>query len=253
MVPMDGVFPENFFSFDEHSNFIQLLIELGRILDIPEITSVGALNLSQVDLNQISELLLELHLILTQSIQPSLLTNGTATPDFKSPQGSAEFIRRLKSLDKATLFAIRAQLKARWSEFSSSVHRRQSVRRNSNLSSAPQASFRDSEYFYLLDEFPFHDRDSARQTQQSEDSAHNHDPQHAGVASYMNSNYYKRFFIQIKRLGTGTFGSVFSAQHVLDDIFLGTFAVKIVPVGYHFYISIFHDVTFVLISFAVQR
>ena len=32
--------------------------------------------------------------------------------------------------------------------------------------------------------------------------------------------------------GSGAFGSVFLCHHVLDDIFLGTFAVKIVPVGY---------------------
>eukprot|EP00742_Colponemidia_sp_Colp-10_P009130 GILJ01009931.1.p1 GENE.GILJ01009931.1~~GILJ01009931.1.p1 ORF type:complete len:766 (+),score=100.95 GILJ01009931.1:313-2298(+) len=46
-----------------------------------------------------------------------------------------------------------------------------------------------------------------------------------------NTGYYRRFFVEEKKLGSGSFGSVFLCHHLLDDIHLGTFAVKKVPVG----------------------
>ncbi|PVU98207.1 hypothetical protein BB561_000049 [Smittium simulii] len=46
-----------------------------------------------------------------------------------------------------------------------------------------------------------------------------------------NSGYYKRFFIEGQKLGRGLRGSVFLCQHVLDNVFLGEYAIKKVAVG----------------------
>jgi len=45
------------------------------------------------------------------------------------------------------------------------------------------------------------------------------------------NGYYSRFFQETKRLGTGSFGSVFLCNHVIDGVQLGEFAVKKIPVG----------------------
>ncbi len=45
------------------------------------------------------------------------------------------------------------------------------------------------------------------------------------------TGYYGRFFHEVSKLGGGSFGSVFLCNHVLDDVFLGQYAVKKVPVG----------------------
>ena len=46
-----------------------------------------------------------------------------------------------------------------------------------------------------------------------------------------NNGYYRRFFKEEKFLGRGSFGSVFLTHHILDDVNLGYYAVKIIPVG----------------------
>lgn len=46
-----------------------------------------------------------------------------------------------------------------------------------------------------------------------------------------NQGYYDAFFVERKKLGRGQRGSVFLVQHVLDQVSLGEFAVKAVPVG----------------------
>ena len=46
-----------------------------------------------------------------------------------------------------------------------------------------------------------------------------------------NTGYYSRFFEEEKTIGRGTFGGVYLAHHVLDDIVLGTYACKKIPVG----------------------
>ncbi|KAH8741076.1 hypothetical protein FG386_001628 [Cryptosporidium ryanae] len=45
------------------------------------------------------------------------------------------------------------------------------------------------------------------------------------------TGYYKKFFIEIKKLGSGSFGQVYLCAHVLDGITLAQYAVKKVPVG----------------------
>ena len=47
----------------------------------------------------------------------------------------------------------------------------------------------------------------------------------------MNTGYYRRFFDEQKRIGSGAYGSVYQCRHVMDGINLGTYAVKIAPVG----------------------
>ncbi|CAG8479353.1 5677_t:CDS:10 [Dentiscutata erythropus] len=49
--------------------------------------------------------------------------------------------------------------------------------------------------------------------------------------SSFNQGYYQRFFIEEKKLGRGSRGSVFLCKHVLDNVHLGEYAVKKVAVG----------------------
>lgn len=50
-------------------------------------------------------------------------------------------------------------------------------------------------------------------------------------AGLLNTGYYARFFQETRLLGSGSFGAVFLCRHVLDDMMLGDYAVKKVPVG----------------------
>lgn len=45
------------------------------------------------------------------------------------------------------------------------------------------------------------------------------------------TGYYRRFFKEVKSLGSGAFGQVYLCHHVIDDLDLGTYAIKKVPVG----------------------
>ncbi|KNH01744.1 protein kinase [Perkinsela sp. CCAP 1560/4] len=44
-------------------------------------------------------------------------------------------------------------------------------------------------------------------------------------------SYYKTYFIEIRKLSRGSFGSVYVCQHVMNGVPLGIFAVKKIPVG----------------------
>ncbi len=46
-----------------------------------------------------------------------------------------------------------------------------------------------------------------------------------------NNGYYQRFFREVRKLGSGSFGGVYLAHHALDGIELGTYALKRIPVG----------------------
>ncbi|CAG8763681.1 14956_t:CDS:2, partial [Racocetra persica] len=49
--------------------------------------------------------------------------------------------------------------------------------------------------------------------------------------SSFNQGYYERFFIEERKLGRGSRGSVFLCKHVLDNVHLGEYAIKKVAVG----------------------
>jgi len=49
--------------------------------------------------------------------------------------------------------------------------------------------------------------------------------------SSFNSGYYARFFREVSKLGAGGVGGVYLTHHVLDNVTLGTYAVKKIPVG----------------------
>ena len=58
----------------------------------------------------------------------------------------------------------------------------------------------------------------------------------SGVRSGLSSSsfvtgYYDRFFRRGRRLGGGSFGAVYLTSHVLEDVTLGQYACKIIPVG----------------------
>ena len=50
-------------------------------------------------------------------------------------------------------------------------------------------------------------------------------------ANLLVNGYYARFFQEIRHIGTGSFGTVYLCQHVIDSVPLGEFAVKKVAVG----------------------
>jgi len=54
---------------------------------------------------------------------------------------------------------------------------------------------------------------------------------HSVNETALNSGYYKKFFIPIRKLGKGSYGQVFLVNHVMHGIYLGKFAMKIVCVG----------------------
>ncbi|KAJ3309563.1 putative serine/threonine-protein kinase iks1 [Boothiomyces sp. JEL0838] len=54
---------------------------------------------------------------------------------------------------------------------------------------------------------------------------------HQEFSQSFNQGYYDKFFVEQKKLGRGQRGSVFLAQHVLQGVNIGMFAVKAIPVG----------------------
>ena len=55
--------------------------------------------------------------------------------------------------------------------------------------------------------------------------------QHGIPKAAINEGYYKKFFVELGRLGRGGGGSVYECEHVLNGTSLGRYAVKKVPVG----------------------
>lgn len=55
-------------------------------------------------------------------------------------------------------------------------------------------------------------------------------PQNLPSAMFV-TGYYANFFREVRRLGSGSYGQVYLCHHYLDDVYLGEYAVKKVPVG----------------------
>ncbi|KAK5581628.1 hypothetical protein RB653_001665 [Dictyostelium firmibasis] len=56
--------------------------------------------------------------------------------------------------------------------------------------------------------------------------------QSSGLSSeFLNIGYYKKFFKEDSKIGSGGFGSVYLCRHLINGVDLGEFAVKKVPVG----------------------
>ena len=51
------------------------------------------------------------------------------------------------------------------------------------------------------------------------------------ISLQFNQGYYDKFFIEQSKLGRGHTGTVFKVRHVIDNIELGLFAIKCVPIG----------------------
>jgi len=54
---------------------------------------------------------------------------------------------------------------------------------------------------------------------------------HSIPPTLLNCGYYARFFVEERRLGSGSFGAVYLCRHVMDEIELGVFAVKKLALG----------------------
>ena len=53
-----------------------------------------------------------------------------------------------------------------------------------------------------------------------------------GLPEYIiNQGYFSRFFQVVQKLGKGAGGTVYLCRHILNDLVLGLYAVKIVPIG----------------------
>lgn len=54
---------------------------------------------------------------------------------------------------------------------------------------------------------------------------------HSIPSGILNCGYYKRFFVEEKKLGAGSFGAVYLCRHQMDEIDLGVFALKKLALG----------------------
>ncbi|KAF2069935.1 hypothetical protein CYY_008744 [Polysphondylium violaceum] len=106
-------------------------------------------------------------------------------------------------------------------ELSTSIYHRTPV------SSTPYIS---KNYFLLLDSA---DKESKKKNSSSSSSGGNDPTTPLGGISneFLNIGYYKKFFRESLKIGSGGFGAVYLCRHFINNIDLGEFAVKKVPVG----------------------
>eukprot|EP01125_Pyxidicula_operculata_P018875 TRINITY_DN676_c0_g3_i1.p1 TRINITY_DN676_c0_g3~~TRINITY_DN676_c0_g3_i1.p1 ORF type:complete len:692 (+),score=136.75 TRINITY_DN676_c0_g3_i1:23-2098(+) len=88
----------------------------------------------------------------------------------------------------------------------------------SSSSSSATVVYTDTNYFKTL-------QDSVNQ------DPRNDDPNRGVEPESLNSGYFKRFFVEEKKLGSGSYGSVHLVRHVINGVNLGYYALKKVPVG----------------------
>ena len=90
------------------------------------------------------------------------------------------------------------------------------------------------DYFMILDRS--HATDSRRSNDSYQSNNDNQQQQQKDEIQplnedALNSGYYSRFFQKVKKLGSGSYGTVHLVKHVMHDISLGYFAIKIICVG----------------------
>lgn len=118
----------------------------------------------------------------------------------------------------------------------------------------PDDGFLDPHYFQMLDESRHQSHQTSRspsprlQLEQSSEAetvstrssptpiAHDHESEvaakpHKIPLDAFSQNYFKTFFIQERELGRGGRGVVLLVRHVIDEVDLGRFACKRIPVG----------------------
>eukprot|EP00760_Papus_ankaliazontas_P039895 PhM_4_TR97/c0_g1_i1/m.22986 len=75
------------------------------------------------------------------------------------------------------------------------------------------------------------DDNDVKEARLRDDSNSNVDDAEAESAARQASGYYNQNFQEIRKLGQGTFAAVYVCQHMLEDVPLGVFAVKKIPIG----------------------
>eukprot|EP01132_Coremiostelium_polycephalum_P007398 gene7398-9093_t len=99
-------------------------------------------------------------------------------------------------------------------------------------------SFMSSNYFMLLESSEKkyskngNNNTTTTTTTTSGSNIKNNIPIGGGITNeFLNAGYYKKFFKEHIKIGSGGFGAVFLCKHLINGIDLGEFAVKKVPVG----------------------
>ncbi|KAI5966200.1 IKS1 [Candida pseudojiufengensis] len=121
-----------------------------------------------------------------------------------------------------------------WNEYErNSNSRRSSTTSGFNLRQPPPIgiesnTFMHNDYFKLLAQIPFNQNNNNKNNKKSSTNANNSIP--SGV---FNQGYFKRFFRKVDSnpLGSGAHAQVYKVEHILNDIVLGTYAVKRISVG----------------------
>ncbi|KYQ93367.1 putative protein kinase [Tieghemostelium lacteum] len=89
-------------------------------------------------------------------------------------------------------------------------------------------SYISNNYFLLLDEST---KKSTTPNQIPTNTNANVNSSDPFSNEYLNIGYYKKFFVESLKIGSGGFGAVFLCKHLINGIDLGEFAIKKVPIG----------------------
>ncbi|KAN0040795.1 hypothetical protein ACTFIV_003331 [Dictyostelium citrinum] len=94
--------------------------------------------------------------------------------------------------------------------------------------------FISRDYFLLLQDSSKTgiNNDSTTNNNSNNNTSPQQQQQSSGLNSeFLNIGYYKKFFKEDTKIGSGGFGSVYLCRHLINGVDLGEFAVKKVPVG----------------------
>eukprot|EP00400_MALV-I_sp_L67-5_P001103 gene1103-698_t len=98
---------------------------------------------------------------------------------------------------------------------------------------SPQFAFMAQTYFRILQQLNTVHRPFSSAANNSNSGAHGllDESVRNLPTGLLNNGYYSRFFREVSVLGSGSFGSVFRCIHHLEDMDLGEYAVKKIPIG----------------------